>query len=104
MNTQGFKEYCRFTNVWSFLIDNQKNRKNNGIYNHPTEKPYLLMKRLVELLSPKGATILDCFFGSGSTGLGAIPYRKCIGVEQSEEYCQTAIKKINNFKYQYELF
>lgn len=35
---------------------------------HPTCKPTELMQYLVRLVSPKGATILDPFMGSGSTG------------------------------------
>lgn len=35
---------------------------------HPTVKPTELMQYLVRLVNPKGATILDCFNGSGSTG------------------------------------
>ena len=35
---------------------------------HPTVKPTELMQYLVRLVNPKGAIILDCFNGSGSTG------------------------------------
>ena len=35
---------------------------------HPTVKPVELMEYLVRLVNPKGATILDIFNGSGSTG------------------------------------
>ena len=39
--------------------------------NHPTMKPLSLMKYLCKLITPPGGTILDCFAGSGSTGLAA---------------------------------
>jgi len=35
---------------------------------HPTVKPVELMQYLVRMFNPKGANILDCFAGSGSTG------------------------------------
>jgi len=60
---------------------------------HPTVKPTELMQYLVRLVSPKGATILDPFNGSGSTGK-AVMYEnkernknyKYIGIELTEEY------------------
>lgn len=68
---------------------------------HPTVKPTSLMQYLVRLVSPKGATILDCFMGSGSTGK-AVAYEnkernanyKFIGVEMNEEYCNIARARI----------
>ena len=68
---------------------------------HPTVKPTELMQYLVRLVSPKGATILDPFMGSGSTGK-AIMYEnkernanyKFIGIEQNEEYCRIAKARI----------
>ena len=60
---------------------------------HPTVKPCELMRYLVRLVSPKGATILDCFNGSGSTGKAVMlenkQYKKdykYIGIELTEEY------------------
>lgn len=56
-------------------------------------KPTELMQYLVRLVSPKGATILDPFMGSGSTGK-AVMYEnkernknyKFIGIELEPEY------------------
>jgi site-specific DNA-methyltransferase (adenine-specific) len=66
-----------------------KPRKNT----HPTVKPTELMQYLVRLVNPNGATILDPFNGSGSTGK-AVMYEnkernknyKYIGIELTEEY------------------
>ena len=66
-----------------------KIRKNT----HPTVKPTELMQYLVRLVSPNGATILDPFNGSGSTGK-AVMYEnrernknyKYIGIELTKEY------------------
>ena len=59
------------------------------------------MQYLVRLVSPKGATILDCFNGSGSTGK-AVMYEnkerdvnyKYIGIELTEEYLPIAKARI----------
>ena len=68
---------------------------------HPTVKPTALMQYLVRLVSPKGATILDPFMGSGSTGK-AVMYEnaernanyKFIGIEKEKEYCDIAKARI----------
>lgn len=68
---------------------------------HPTVKPTELMRYLVRLVSPKGATILDCFNGSGSTGKAVMlenkQYNKdykYIGIELTEEYLPIAKTRI----------
>ena len=68
---------------------------------HPTVKPTSLMQYLVRLVVPKGATILDPFMGSGSTGK-AVMYEnkdrnanyKFIGIEKDAEYCKIAEARI----------
>lgn len=79
-----------------------QNRSGNLRKNtHPTVKPTTLMQYLVRLVAPKGATILDPFMGSGSTGK-AVMYEnkerdagyKFIGIELSEEYCKIAKARI----------
>lgn len=48
-------------------------KKDRGEGNrHPTVKPTELMRYLCRLVTPKGGTVLDPFFGSGSTGKAAI--------------------------------
>lgn len=69
---------------------------------HPTVKPTDLMQYLIRLVSPKGATILDTFNGSGSTGK-AVMYEnidnnkdyKYIGIELTEEYLPIAKARID---------
>ena len=83
---------------------------------HPTVKPTDLMQYLVRLVSPKGATILDPFNGSGSTGKAVMfenkernANYKYIGIEMTEEYLPIAkariefVDKIDSIeKYLYE--
>ena len=75
-------------------------------------KPTDLMQYLVRLVAPKGATILDCFMGSGSTGKAVMfenrernANYKFIGIEMTEEYlpiCEARIKWAK-YKYEYEM-
>ena len=76
---------------------------------HPTVKPIELMQYLVRLVSPKGATILDCFMGSGSTGKAVMfenrerkANYKFIGIELTEEYLPICKSRIDYGKYKYE--
>jgi len=63
--------------------------------NHPTVKPIKLMEYLVKLVSKEGATILDPFLGSGTTGIASIKLnRKFIGIEKEEEYIKISKARI----------
>ncbi len=62
---------------------------------HPTVKPIDLMRWLCRLITPPGGTVLDCFMGSGSTGVAALEERmKFIGIEREPEYFEIAKKRI----------
>ena len=66
------------------------------IKEHPTEKPWRLMKILIENSSDAGDVVLDPFMGVGSTGIAC---RKCsrrfIGIEIDENYFEIAQKRIS---------
>ena len=38
---------------------------------HPAEKPVGMLRELIEVTTPKGGAVLDCFGGSGSTAVAA---------------------------------
>ena len=62
---------------------------------HPTEKPVKLMEILVENSSNEGDLVLDCFMGSGSTGVACKNLnREFIGMELDEEYFKIACERI----------
>lgn len=79
---------------------------------HPTVKPVELMQYLVRLVCPKGATILDPFNGSGSTGK-AVAFEnrekdmdyKYIGIELDADYCKISEGRIDYAlnKYEYDM-
>lgn len=56
---------------------------------HPTQKPVMLLSRMVELLSNEGDTIFDPFMGSGSSGVAALLNRRnFVGSEINADYCE----------------
>ena len=62
---------------------------------HPNEKPLPIMKKLVNLGSSEGSTILDPFMGSGTTLRAAKDLgRKAIGIEIEERYCEVAANRM----------
>ncbi len=53
------------------------------------------MRWLCRLVTPPGGTVLDCFMGSGSTGVAAVEEGfRFIGIEQSPVYFETARDRI----------
>ena len=62
---------------------------------HPTVKPIALMRYLCRLVTPPGGTVLDCFMGSGSTGIAALQEGfNFIGIEVNPEYVEIARRRI----------
>lgn len=63
---------------------------------HPTQKPVKIMKKLIEIASNEGDTILDPFSGVGSTGIAALELnRKFIGIENDEEYFKASCIRLD---------
>ena len=63
---------------------------------HPTQKPLQLMEDLIMVNSNKDDIILDCFMGSGTTGVAAIKNnRNFIGMEIDSVYFDIAKERIN---------
>jgi DNA modification methylase len=63
---------------------------------HPTQKPVSLMKWCMEVCKiPEGATVLDPFMGSGTTGVAcAQTGRNFIGIEIDPGYFEIAKRRI----------
>lgn len=54
---------------------------------HPTVKPLALMRYLCRLVTPPGGVVLDCFMGSGSTGVAALAEGLgFVGIEADPDY------------------
>ena len=77
--------------VWSIPIPTAK-EKTFG--KPPTQKPTLLLERVVLASTNEGDLILDPFTGSSTTGLAAIKYgRRFIGIDTEEEYLDLSVRR-----------
>ena len=62
---------------------------------HPTQKPEALLHRLLLATTQPGDTVLDPFFGTGTTGAVARQLgRRFIGIERDPAYADTARRRI----------
>ena len=89
---------CRaLSNVWtdiSPIVPWSKER-----VKHPTQKPIQLMERIVTIFSNPNDLVLDCFAGSGSTGVAAKKLnRNFIMVEKNEEYYKIILNRIKQME------
>ena len=79
-------------NMWQIPAQRHKTK-------HPTEKPEILLERIIAIGSKKGDRILDPFMGSGTTGVVAKALgRKFLGIEMDKQYFADAQERIKNTK------
>ena len=72
---------------------------------HPTEKPVVLLERLVGVIAAGNGIVLDPFMGSGTTGIASLRTgRKFIGVEVDPKYFEIACRRIEEAQRQRQLF
>jgi DNA modification methylase len=62
---------------------------------HPTVKSITLMRRLVRMLTRPGATVIDPFMGSGTTGIACVlEGRNFIGIEREKDFFEICQHRI----------
>lgn len=91
---KGVKVYGSFDTkrTWYVTPLNQSDKKKYGL---PTVKPLSILENLVVNSSQEGEVVLDCFMGSGSTGVASLnTNRNFIGIELDEEYFNIAQNRI----------
>ncbi|MEM8649216.1 MAG: site-specific DNA-methyltransferase [Pseudomonadota bacterium] len=84
---------------WLFPICNggERLKDENGDKIHPTQKPEALLHRVIMSSTKPGDTILDPFFGSGTTGAVAKRLgRNFVGIDREDKYIDAAIERINS--------
>jgi DNA modification methylase len=90
----------RFTGLGNVMIFSAP--QHNGIAEkqfHPSQKPVILLQRLIGLSSNEGDIVLDPFMGSGSTAIACkLMGRHFVGFENNEKYFDYAQKRIADFK------
>lgn len=78
-------------NVWDFP---RVRYKMEEYENHPSQKPELLLQRIILASSNPGEIVLDPFGGSFTTCAVAVKYnRKTIGIEINEEYFKIGLRR-----------
>ena len=79
----GSKKGVPLSDVWEIPYLNPKAKERTG---YPTQKPVLLLERIIHLSTDAGDVVLDPFCGSGTTLVAAqLLGRSGIGIDVSEE-------------------
>ena len=89
-------EYGMRFNVWLYA-NGGNNSSKDDIFIHPAVFPEQLANDHIISWSNEGDTVFDPFTGSGTTGkMALLNNRNFIGCEISEEYCDLAVKRIQD--------
>jgi len=87
------QDFRALSNVWtdiSPIVPWSKER-----VKHPTQKPIQLMERIITIFSNENDLVLDCFAGSGSTGVAAKNLnRNFIMIEKDENYHKIILERL----------
>ena len=79
-----------------FYCPKASKKEKGSFNNHPTIKPIALMEYLIRLITRPDGVVLDCFMGSGSTGVAANRNAfSFIGIEKEEDYFNIAKQRID---------
>lgn len=92
---KGVKIYGEYETKFTYYVTplNQKDKKQ---YGHPTIKPIKILQNLIVNSALKNDVVLDCFMGSGSTGVACVnTNRRFIGIELDDKYFEIAKQRIN---------
>ncbi len=65
-----------------------------GLDPHPNQKPLWLTQALIGMFAPPNALVLDPYFGSGSTALGALATERLSGESLPDTACPKCVKKL----------
>jgi site-specific DNA-methyltransferase (adenine-specific) len=97
-NQNGEIIYCEekkgvpLSDVWEIPFLNPKAKERTG---YPTQKPILLLERVIEIATDPGDLVVDPFCGSGTTLVAAkILGRNSIGLDSSEEAVDLARQRL----------
>ena len=78
-----------FTDVWDFMSVRQFKGK------HPAEKPLDMLRHIISASSYPGDIVLDCFAGSGSTGVAALQLdRRAVCIEIEDQWAERAVNDL----------
>lgn len=90
----GVKKGVPFSDVWQMPYLNPKAKERVG---YPTQKPVILLQRIIEMASNENDIVLDPFCGSGTTLVAAkLLNRQAIGIDISDEAVELSKKRIKD--------
>ena len=88
----GHKKGVPIADVWDIPLLNPKAKERVG---YPTQKPVLLLERIITLVTSPGNFVLDPFSGSGTTLVAAeLLGRNSLGIDISSEAVQLAKQRL----------
>ena len=96
-----FNDDLQMRSDWTLALCTGAERLKNpqGDKLHPTQKPEALLHRVLLSTTKPGDTVLDPFFGTGTTGAAAKQLgRHFIGIEREEDYAEAALARIEAAK------
>ena len=90
----GLKKGVPLSDVWEIPFLNPKAGERVG---YPTQKPVLLMNRIIELVTDEGDVVLDPFCGSGTTLVASqFLNRKSIGIDIAKDAIDLTRSRLEN--------
>ena len=88
------KKGVPLSDVWEIPFLNPKAKERVG---YPTQKPILLLEKIIQIATDEGDVVLDPFCGSGTTLVASeLLNRKYIGIDFSEDAIKISKDRINN--------
>ena len=92
--SNGIKKGVPLSDVWEIPFLNPKARERNG---YPTQKPILLLEKIINLVTDEGDMVLDPFCGSGTTLVAAeLSNRNSTGIDISSEAVELSNKRLQS--------
>ena len=98
---KALNEELQMRSDWTLPIctGGERLKDGDGGKAHPTQKPEALLHRVLLATTNPGDTVLDPFFGTGTTGAVAKKLgRKFIGIEREQRYIKVARERIRQIK------
>lgn len=90
----GNKKGVPLRDVWDIPYLNPKAKERTG---YPTQKPLLLLERIIKIASKEGDVVLDPFCGSGTTLVAALSLnREAIGIDISDDALEITRKRLKH--------
>ena len=88
------KKGVPMSDIWEIPYLNPKAAERVG---YPTQKPILLLERIIDIATDENDVVLDPFMGSGTTLVAAkLKGRKYIGIDKSEDAVELAKNRLNS--------